>query len=253
MKLARFSAQGRVGFGVVEGEEIVELSESYFKDIRPTKKRHALNNVRLLAPTEPTKVICVGVNYRGHAQEMGHQIPEDPCLFLKPETSVIGPGEAILYPPMSKQVDYEAELAAVIARPLWNVTPAEAMRAVLGYTCVNDVTARDLQRKDGQWTRAKGFNTFCPIGPWIDDEIDPDSVDVELLLNRERRQFANTQELIHKMADLLSYVSRIMTLRAGDVVATGTPAGIGPMKPGDDVEVRISGIGSLKNHVELGA
>jgi len=249
MKLARFELDGQVRFGRIEGDVIAELDRSYFEDGSPAGRRFPLKSVRLRCPCVPTKVVCVGLNYLDHAREMGAKPPEDPCLFIKPATSVIGPDEPILYPAMSRQVDYEAELGIVIGKPLRHADPREALRGVLGYTCLNDVTARDLQRKDGQWTRAKSFDTFCPIGPWITDEVDPDNLRVELLLNGVRRQDSNTRQFACKAADLVSFVSRVMTLLPGDVIGTGTPAGIGPMQPGDVVEVRIEGVGTLRNTV----
>ena len=251
MKLARFMADGRALFGRVEADRILELDGSYFDGpSSPTGKTYALDAVTLLPPTIPTKVVCVGLNYRGHAEEMGHDLPEEPCLFMKPDTSVIGPGDEIVYPAMTQRMDYEAELAIIIGKPLRNAAPEAVGEAILGYTCLNDVTARDLQKKDGQWTRGKGFDTFCPIGPWITDEVDPDNADIELLLNGERRQQSNTGQFVFKSAELVSFISRIMTLKPGDVVATGTPSGIGPMQKGDTVEVRIAGIGSLCNTVK---
>jgi len=250
MRLVRYQHGGKVRLGRLEGEEVIELEGAFFIGSRPTPERVRLSEVRLLSPVVPSKVVCVGKNYAAHAAELGDEPPEEPCLFIKPESAVIGPEDEILYPAMSQQVDYEAELAVVIGRTLRQATPSEAREAALGYTCLNDVTARDLQRKDGQWTRSKSFDTFCPIGPWIETDVgDPDRLDIALYLNGERRQHANTSELIHKTADLVSFVSRVMTLRPGDVVATGTPAGVGPMRPGDVVEVRIERIGTLRNRV----
>ncbi len=249
MKLARFETGGQAKFGRIEGEELIELDGSYFGSASPTGRRFALGAVRLLCPTVPTKVVCLGLNYRDHAKEMGKPLPQDPCLFMKPETAVIGPEEMIRCPEMSRQVDYEAELAIVIGRTLRQASPEDAMKAVLGYTCLNDVTARDLQAKDGQWTRAKSFDTFCPIGPWITDEVEPDHLDIELRLNGKVRQHSNTTQFVFRTAEMLSFISRVMTLRPGDVVATGTPSGIGPMQPGDVVEVMVQGIGTLRNKV----
>ena len=250
MKYVRFEGRdGQPRYGRVEGEEILELSGSYFGPCKLVGRRMALNAARLLCPTVPSKVICLGLNYRDHAKEMKETLPEEPRLFLKPDTSVIGPGDAIRCPPMSKQVDYEAELGIIIGRTLRRVSPEEALAGVFGYTCLNDVTARDLQRKDGQWTRAKGFDTFCPIGPWITDEINPDDAEIELLLNGERKQHSNTSQFVFKTAQIISFISHVMTLKPGDAIGTGTPSGIGPMRPGDTVEVRIAGIGGLVNTV----
>lgn len=249
MRLARFQVDDAARYGRVEGDAVVELDAPWFGPARPTGRRWPLTAVRLLAPTLPSKVVCLGLNYRDHARELNMALPSEPCLFMKPDTSVIGPGDTIRCPAMSQQVDYEAELAVVIGRTARNLSPAEARGCILGYTCLNDVTARDLQRKDGQWTRAKGFDTFCPIGPWITDEIDPDAAPIELRLNGALRQRSNTSEFVFKTAEAVSFISRIMTLKAGDVIATGTPFGVGPIKPGDVVEVRIEGIGVLSNPV----
>ena len=249
MKLARFQTDGKVLSGRVEGDSIVEMAGPGLSGCAAAGRSHPLASVKLLAPAVPSKVVCVGLNYLDHAREFGKKVPEDPCLFIKPDTSVIGPDDAIVCPKMSRRVDYEAELGIVIGRTLHDASPAEARRAILGYTCVNDVTARDLQEKDGQWTRSKSFDTFCPIGPWITDEVEPDDLEIELLLNGQRRQHSRTSQFACKTADLVSFISRVMTLKPGDVIATGTPAGIGPMQPGDVVEVRIEGIGTLRNSV----
>ena len=250
MRLARFAVLGSPRHGRIEGDEIIELDRSYFEAGPKDVRSYPLASVRLLAPCVPSKVVCLGLNYHDHAREMGHTPPDEPCLFMKPDTAVIGPGDVIRCPAMSRQVDYEAELGLVIGRTLKDAAPADALRAVLGCTCLNDVTARDLQRKDGQWTRAKGFDTFCPIGPWIVTDADPDALDIELRLNGQVRQKSSTAQFVFKAAEIVSFVSRVMTLKPGDVIATGTPSGIGPMKPGDTVEVRIEGIGILQNPVE---
>ena len=252
MKLVRFEVDGQSLFGVVEGDEVAELAGSYLKGERvPTERRFPLSSIRLLCPTLPSKVVCVGLNYHDHAREMQKAIPDEPCLFIKPDTAVIGPGTPIVYPAMARRMDYEAELGVVIGgHTLHDAGPDAALDAILGYTCLNDVTARDLQVKDGQWTRAKSFDTFCPIGPWIADDVsDPDNLELELLLNGERRQHSNTSQFVFRTAALVSFISRVMTLKPGDVIGTGTPAGIGPMQVGDVVEVRIAEIGSLKNTV----
>ncbi|MDP1761430.1 MAG: fumarylacetoacetate hydrolase family protein, partial [Deltaproteobacteria bacterium] len=203
-----------------------------------------------LAPCEPTKIVALGLNYRDHALEIGHPLPEEPLLFMKPSTAVIGPDEDIVYPAMSRQVDYEAELAVVMGRTCRFVKAEDFRDYVLGYTCINDVTARDLQRKDGQFTRSKSFDTFAPLGPWIETAIpDPDNLMVEAYLNGERRQHGNTRNMVFGVAAQVSFISRIMTLRPGDVIATGTPFGIGPMAPGDVVEIRVEGIGRLQTRV----
>jgi len=205
--------------------------------------------VVLLAPVVPSKIVAVGLNYRDHAQEVNHPIPEEPILFIKPTSALIGPDDPIVYPPLSQRVDYEAELGVVIKKRCRNVPPERAREYVLGYTCVNDVTARDLQRKDGQWTRGKSFDTFCPVGPCIATDIDPNAADIETYLNGERRQASNTKHFIFPVEDVVARISQVMTLLPGDLIATGTPSGIGPMQAGDKVEVRIEGIGSLRNSV----
>jgi 2-keto-4-pentenoate hydratase/2-oxohepta-3-ene-1,7-dioic acid hydratase in catechol pathway len=249
MRLVRFQALGRTAYGVLDREEIVELEGDLFVPSRPLSSRHALSSVKLLAPCSPSKIIAVGLNYRDHAKELGLPTSNSPIIFLKPPTAIIGPDEVIAYPAKSAQVDYEAELGVVIKDRLRNVRPDEARGHVLGYTCANDVTARDLQKKDGQWTRAKSFDTFCPIGPWIETELDPDDLLIESYLNGERRQSSRTSQFIFKVDHLISFISGIMTLHPGDLIITGTPPGIGPMKRGDEIEVRIEGIGSLKNLV----
>jgi len=249
MRLVRFQALGRTAYGILDHEEIVELEGDFFVPTRPLSSRHALSSVKLLAPCSPSKIIAVGLNYQDHAKELGLPTSNSPIIFLKPPTTIIGPGEVITYPAKSAQVDYEAELGVVIRDHLRNVRPDEARGHVLGYTCANDVTARDLQKKDVQWTRAKSFDTFCPIGPWIETELDPDDLLIESYLNGVRRQSSRTSQFIFKVNHLISFISGIMTLYPGDLIITGTPPGVGPMKPGDEIEVRIEGIGSLKNRV----
>lgn len=236
-------------FGLLEGESIRRISLSPFVNWEKTDEMHPLSEVRLLAPTEPSKVVAVGLNYIDHAKELKMDVPDEPILFLKPTTAVVGPGDPIIYPKMSSQVDYEAELGIVIKREARSVTGAEAKQAILGYTCANDVTARDLQRQDGQWTRAKGFDTFAPIGPWVETEVDPSDLKIELVLNDEVKQSSVTSRMIFDCLELVSFISRVMTLLPGDVIMTGTPPGVGPMQVGDEVEVRIEGVGNLRNGV----
>jgi 2-keto-4-pentenoate hydratase/2-oxohepta-3-ene-1,7-dioic acid hydratase in catechol pathway len=203
---------------------------------------------KILPPAMPSKVVCIGLNYRDHAKELGFDLPKEPLIFLKPGSAVIGHLDNILYPVQSERVDYEAELAVVISCRCSKVSPEETLDYILGYTCLNDVTARDLQIKDGQWTRAKSFDTFCPIGPCIETEIsDPHNLDIRLILNGEIKQSSNTSNLIFSVSELISTISHIMTLNEGDVIATGTPSGIGPMNRGDTVCVEIEGIGALEN------
>ena len=249
MKLVRFLSQGRPACGIWNGDEIAELDGDFFTPFKTLKACHAASGVALLAPCSPSKVVAVGLNYRDHAKELGFPIPEAPVIFLKPPTAVIGPGEAIVYPGMSSQVDYEGELGIVIKNLTSRIAPEDAFDHILGYTCANDVTARDLQKKDGQWTRAKSFDTFCPIGPWIETDANPDDLLIETYLNGERKQSSRTSQFIFKTDYIVSFISHVMTLYPGDLIITGTPAGIGPMKPGDEVEVRIERIGTLKNSV----
>jgi len=250
MKFARFEHRGRECYGLVEADKIYRIDGDIFSDHKVTKEAYDLSGVKLLAPCKPSKIVAVGVNYRDHAEEMKLQLPEDPVIFIKPATAVIGPEDKIISPQMSQRVDYEAELALVIGKTAKNVEPQEALGYVLGATCLNDVTARDLQSKDGQWTRAKSFDTFAPIGPFIVTGVDYNNITVELMLNGETKQKSNTSFFIANAQKMVSYISKIMTLNPGDVIATGTPSGVGPMKAGDVVEVRLSGIGVLKNYVE---
>jgi 2-keto-4-pentenoate hydratase/2-oxohepta-3-ene-1,7-dioic acid hydratase in catechol pathway len=250
MRLVRFLAQDKPVFGIVDGDEVSELDGDHAQAGTRVTARHQLSNVKLLAPCLPSKVVAVGLNYRDHAAELGFPVPEEPIIFLKPSTTVIGPDSAIIYPAMSSRVDYEAELGVVIKDRVNNIGPGEARQHILGYTCANDVTARDLQKRDGQWTRAKSFDTFCPIGPWIETDIEPDDLLVEAFLNGQQKQSSRTSNFIFGVTNLVSFVSRVMTLWPGDVIITGTPSGIGPLQPGDEIEVRIEGIGSLRNSVK---
>ncbi len=249
MKLARFLIQGRPAFGVVNGDEVAELDGDFFSSFKTLKTCHSISSVKLLAPCTPSKIIAVGLNYRDHAAELGFAIPEEPIIFLKPPTTVIGHMDDIVYPRSSIQVDYEAELAVVIKNRIRDIEPEDAAENILGFTCANDVTARDLQKRDGQWTRAKSFDTFCPVGPWIETDMGPDDLLVESYLNGRLRQSSRTSQFIFNVNLLVSFISGVMTLFPGDIIITGTPAGIGPMKPGDEIEVRIEGIGSLRNRL----
>lgn len=244
MKLARFLWENRVLSGRIEGNRVVSLDQG------TAIREFPLEEVRLLAPCSPSKIVAVGLNYKDHAEELNLALPEEPLLFMKPSTSVIGPGDPIVLPPQSARVDHEAELAVVIGRTATKVSHDRARDCVMGYTCLNDITARDLQQKDGQWTRAKGFDTFCPIGPWIETGIEAEDLAISLLLNGEVKQTSRTSNLIFDVFRLVEFISHVMTLNPGDVIATGTTSGIGPMKSGDSVEVRIEGIGSLINPVQ---
>jgi 2-keto-4-pentenoate hydratase/2-oxohepta-3-ene-1,7-dioic acid hydratase in catechol pathway len=250
MRLVRFQVEGREACGIVQGDAVEELGGDFFGPLTALKATHSLGRVKLLAPCKPSKIVAVGLNYRDHAHELGFLIPENPIIFLKPPTSVIGPGDGIKVPAMSSRIDYEAELGVVIKKATAHISPKEASAHILGYTCANDVTARDLQKQDGQWTRAKSFDTFCPAGPWIETGLDPGNLLVESYLNGRRMQSSRTSQFIFSTDHLVSFISDIMTLNPGDLIITGTPAGVGPMKPGDDIEVRIEGIGSLRNRVQ---
>jgi 2-keto-4-pentenoate hydratase/2-oxohepta-3-ene-1,7-dioic acid hydratase in catechol pathway len=240
-------------WGVVEGEagapqSVAAIDGHPFGPIGFTGDRWALADVRLVAPILPSKVVCVGKNYADHAKEMGGEAPESPIIFLKPSTSVTGPGDPIRLP-VSDRVDHEAELAVVIGAPARDVPPDAAMRHVLGYTCANDVTARDQQRADVQFTRGKGHDSFCPLGPWIETGIDASDLRVTASVNGELRQDGRTSQMIHDVPALISFMSHVMTLLPGDVILTGTPAGVGPIVAGDTVTVEIEGIGALTNPV----
>jgi 2-keto-4-pentenoate hydratase/2-oxohepta-3-ene-1,7-dioic acid hydratase in catechol pathway len=271
VRIARFAHGGDVGYGIVEevqqdgaagtvigadadGLVVAELLGHPFgvgdEAIRLTGSRWPLADVRLLAPVLPSKVVAIGRNYADHAAELGNEVPEDPIIFLKPSTAVVGPRDPIVYPTqVSERVDFEGELAVVIGRLCRQVPPERVPDVVFGYTCANDVTARDLQAKDGQWARAKGFDTFCPLGPWIETDIDPADLELTTIVNGEIRQNSRTSLLLHDVTALVTYVSAVMTLLPGDVLLTGTPAGVGPLKDGDEVSVTIEGIGTLTNGV----
>jgi 2-keto-4-pentenoate hydratase/2-oxohepta-3-ene-1,7-dioic acid hydratase in catechol pathway len=249
MKICRFRHRGADRYGIVEGAEIRPLSAAPWAGGLPTDRPVPLADVTLLAPVEPSKIVCVGRNYVAHAKELGNEVPKIPLLFLKPSTAVVGPQEAIRCPEQSREVHHEAELAVVLARPLSRATAAEARLAVYGYACLNDVTARDIQREEKQFTRAKGFDTFCPIGPWIETALDPMDVSVVCRVNGAERQRGHTRDMAFDPFALLAFISGVMTLLPGDVVATGTPEGVGPIARGDWVEVEVSGIGVLRNPV----
>lgn len=252
MRIARFSHDDAIRFGIVDGTDLVVLAgDPLFAGFETTGDRVPLGEAALLAPVIPrSKVIGIARNYRDHAAELGNEVPAEPMMFLKPNTSVIGPGDAIVRPPQSERTDYEGELAAVIGRVAKNVSVEDALDYVFGYTIGNDVTARDLQKTDGQWARAKGFDTFCPLGPAIETEFTP-SGDVRIVtrVNGEVRQDGTLGEMVHSVAEFISYASHAFTLLPGDVILAGTPAGVGPFVAGDIVEVEITGLGTLRNLV----
>ncbi len=249
MKIVRYAIGKKTGYGILDGDMVQGLTGTPYLQLKTNNYYHKLSEVRLLPPCLPSKIVALGLNYRSHSEEVKIAVPTEPLIFLKPSTAVIGPEDNIVYPESSHQVDYEGELGVVMKKMTSHVTKEEALDFVLGYTCFNDVTARDLQSRDGQWTRAKGFDTFAAFGPWIETEIDPSNVPLETYLNGELKQKGNTSDLIYSVREVISFISRVMTLLPGDVIATGTPSGIGPMKPGDTVEVKIAGIGTLRNYV----
>jgi len=251
MKIVRFKADGAVRYGELYDETVRVFGRSPFStgEKKAHGREYRLADVKLLTPCRPSKLVCIGLNYRTHALELSQPLPPAPLLFLKPPSAVLDPGGAIIMPPDSRRVDYEAELGVVIGKRAKNVPAERALESVLGYTCFNDVTERAVQKEDGQWTRAKSYDTFAPFGPWIETDISPDDLLVEAYLNGERRQSGRTSDLIFPVPELVSFISGVMTLLPGDIIATGTPSGIGPMKAGDVIEVRIKGIGTLKNTI----
>lgn len=259
MRICRVAVEDELFYALIEGldadGEIVEgtlvalLDGHPFGELRPEGRLLRAQDVRFVAPVLPSKIIAVGKNYAAHAREMGAEAPTSPMLFLKPSTSVIGPGEPIALPWQSEKVEHEAELAVVIGRLCRDVPAERVPEVILGYTCANDVTARDLQATDGQWGRAKGFDSFCPLGPWIVTDLEADDVDVTCRVNDVVRQSGSTHDMVHDITELVVQISAVMTLLPGDVILTGTPAGVGPLQAGDQVSVSIAGIGSLRNSV----
>ena len=250
MKIVRYRHDGRDRYGALEGDRIAPL-DGTIEALTPAAGATplALSAVPLLAPATPSKIVAIGLNYADHAAEGNRELPKEPMLFIKPSTAVIGPGDEIVYPPQTANLHHEGELAIVIGKPARNVSPADARGYIFGYTCANDVTARDLQRRDVQFTRGKGFDTFAPLGPWIVTGLDPSDLALETRVNGAVRQKSRTSQLIFNCDYLVSFISQVMTLLPGDVISTGTPAGVGPMKVGDVVEVEIEQIGCLKNTI----
>jgi 2-keto-4-pentenoate hydratase/2-oxohepta-3-ene-1,7-dioic acid hydratase in catechol pathway len=249
MKTVRFKVDETEHYGILDGNVITKLAQEPYDRIMPLDKTYDLNEVKLLAPCTPTKIVALGLNYKSHAEETHNPVPESPIIFIKPTTCIIGPEDNIVYPPSTTRVDYECELGVVIGKRMRMVAIDDVLDYVFGYTCVNDVTARDHQRDDVQWTRGKGHDTFGPIGPCIETELDPGNVVVSTYLNNELKQQQNTSDLIFSVPEMISFISGVMTLLPGDIIATGTPSGIGPMKPGDTVEIKIDPIGVLRNYV----
>lgn len=258
MRIVRFSIRDNIKYGILEGNVIRSLPNSPFAHFTGhgssftfDGSTYNVDEARLIAPCTPSKIVGLGLNYRSHAEETKFDVPAMPLIFLKPSTAVIGPDDDIILPPLSKRVDYEGELAVVIGKIAKNVAQEEAKDYVLGYTCINDVSERYAQKEDVQWTRAKGFDTFAPIGPWIETDVEPDDLKLETYLNGNLRQSVRTSDLIFGVARIISFVSSVMTLLPGDIIATGTPSGIGRLSSGDVVEITIENIGTLRNFVTV--
>ena len=263
MRLVRYTparytpaAGGPASYGLLDGQGddavVVRLEGSPFDGIRPTDERTPLREVTLLAPVEPSKVLCFGRNYAEHAKELGNEVPEIPVVFSKFSTSVVGPGANVVYPELTSNLHFEGELAIVIGRRCTRVKPEEAAEVVLGYTVANDLTMRDMQRAEKQWTRAKGFDGSCPLGPWIETDVDPGALSLRTTVNGEIRQDGTTADMLLDVAACIAWVSQTLTLLPGDVVLTGTPAGVGPLQVGDEVAVTVEGIGTLATRITAG-
>ena len=260
MRIVRFSPGPESGlgtdplFGILEEDNQISVisGDPIYHGVTKTAAKVELTKVRLLAPVIPrSKIVAVGKNYADHAKEMGSEVPKEPIIFLKPNTSVIGPGDTIVWPAMAPTIDYEAELAVVIGRVCKDVPKERVHEVIFGYTCANDVTARDLQNSDGQWTRSKSFDTFCPLGPWIETELDPENLGISCQVNGVTKQDGNTSDLVRSAREMVSWISHMMTLLPGDVILTGTPAGVSPIVSGDSVSVTIEDIGTLTNSVTV--
>jgi 2-keto-4-pentenoate hydratase/2-oxohepta-3-ene-1,7-dioic acid hydratase in catechol pathway len=250
VRIVRYQDTAGPAWGVLDDDGIVRRATgSPFVDLEPGEEAGSVEEIRLLAPVVPTVIICVGRNYREHAAEFSNPVPEEPLLFLKPPSAIVGPGDDVVYPALSSRVDHEAELVVVIGRRAHKVAATDAWSVVGGYTCGNDVTARDIQRSDGQWTRGKGFHTFCPLGPWVETDIDPSDVRVSCTVSGETRQNGRTSAMIFDIPYLIEYISRFTRLEPGDVIMTGTPEGVGPVEVGDTMTVEVQGLGSLSNPV----
>jgi 2-keto-4-pentenoate hydratase/2-oxohepta-3-ene-1,7-dioic acid hydratase in catechol pathway len=249
VRTCRFTRAGQERYGVVEGNEVRALTAAPWEGGLPEGPRHPFSEVTLLAPVRPTKVVCVGRNYRAHAKELGNEVPKEPLLFIKPSTAILGPMEEIRIPEASKEVHHEAELAAVIGRTLTRGSAVDARESIFGWTCLNDVTARDIQRAESHFTRAKSYDTFCPVGPVVETNLDPMDQVVICRVNGEQRQRGSTRDMVVDPYALVGFISHVMTLLPGDLVSTGTPEGVGPIRRGDWVEIEVSGVGVLKNPV----
>jgi 2-keto-4-pentenoate hydratase/2-oxohepta-3-ene-1,7-dioic acid hydratase in catechol pathway len=252
MRIVRYETQDgkKPKYGWLLDDKVGEIGGNIFGRYQRKEAETPLADVKLLAPSEPTKILCVGRNYVEHAKELGNEVPKIPLIFMKPPSSVISNGETIILPPQSAQVEHEGELVVVIGKRGRHITTENSKKHILGYTVGNDVTARDLQNSDSQWTRAKGFDTFCPFGPWIDTEFDPADSVVTCRVNGQMRQMASTRDMVFNVGVLISYISSVMTLESGDLIFTGTPSGVGQLKDGDEVSVEIEGLGEIKNKVK---
>lgn len=253
MKFIRFLINGKEKNGIVieEDHTVREIKGDFFDKYEILENQYSLLEIKYLPPCMPSKIIALGLNYFDHAEELKLKIPEEPLIFLKPSTAVIGHKENIIYPKMTERLDYEAELGVIIKNKVKNIKPKEVYENILGYTCFNDVTARDLQKKDGQWTRAKSFDTFAPLGPYIVTDLEPNNLEIKLRQNGKVKQHSSTSKMIFKIEEIVSFISQIMTLNPGDVIVTGTPSGVGELQVGDVVEVEIEGIGTLTNYISL--
>ncbi|CVK19859.1 fumarylacetoacetate hydrolase family protein [Sporomusa sphaeroides] len=254
MKIVRFEFEGKIAYGLLATDNQITVIDGdiFCGPYQESNKKVALDQVSLLAPCQPTKAVCIGLNYHDHAREMNLKLPEEPLIFIKPSSALNKPDGEIEFPSISKNLHYEGELAIVIKKTAHKIPVEQAGEYVLGYTCANDVTARDIQMHDGQWTRGKSFDTFLPLGPWIETQLNPHDVGIKLLLNGEVKQISNTTNLIFKVPEMVAFISQVMTLYPGDVILTGTPAGVGAMQVGDTVTVEIEGIGRLTNTVVRG-
>ncbi len=252
MKIIRYQMNGdEPKYGWMLDDRIGEIQGNIFGEYRRREAKTPLSDLKLVAPCEPSKILCIGRNYVEHAKELGNEVPKVPLVFMKPPSSIIANGDHIILPPQSKQVEHEAELVVVIGKRTKNVTAETAKEYIFGYTIGNDITARDLQKTDGQWTRAKGFDTFCSFGPWIDTDFDASDAVVTCRVNGQMRQMASTRDMVFNVGTLIAYISSVMTLEPGDLIFTGTPAGVGELKNGDEVVVEIEGLGALKNPVKI--
>ncbi|HEX5658719.1 MAG TPA: fumarylacetoacetate hydrolase family protein [Polyangiales bacterium] len=252
MRILRIQQPNGPAYAQLDGDQLALFDAAPWLGGKLSGQRIVADGVRSLAPVEPSKVVCLGRNYAAHAKELGNDVPSEPLLFLKPPSSLVAPGAAIKLPAASQRVEHEAEIGVVIGQRTKNVSPAQALESIFGITAINDVTARDLQRKDVQFTRGKGFDTFCPVGPWIETDVELDALEVRGHVNGELRQQGHVNQMVFSIATQISFISHIMTLEPGDLIATGTPEGVGPLLAGDTVEITVTGVGTLRNSVEVG-